>query len=194
MRGTTLAKQPVMDALQPGYGNTSPDARSAIAAVLPSLSARALRLSRSRADADDLVHDTVLRALRFEGTFQPGTNARAWMHQILSSVFISKMRSRSRERRALERFVHDPNLTATLTNPAPLRVVSDRVHAALAALPPKFRRAVELVDLEDHSYREAAEQLGVPVGTVMSRLFRARRMLEAALDDAPRGEDTLCAA
>src|SRR5260221_9068189 len=84
------------------------DLRSSIPEVLPALSARALRLARSRSDAEDLVQETVVRALRFEQTFQRGTNVRAWMQQILQSVFISRCRRRARERRALERFTFDP--------------------------------------------------------------------------------------
>jgi RNA polymerase sigma-70 factor (ECF subfamily) len=160
------------------------DIRLALAHVLPSLQGRAMRLARSRADADDLVQETVLRALRFESTFQHGTNLRAWMHQILESVFITRCRSRVRERRALDRFVSDPTL-CTRTGSAPvLRCVSNSMHAALKALPDKFLRVVELVDIQELSYREAAERLDVPVGTVMSRLFRARRMLGGALTES----------
>jgi len=163
--------------------NAARDLRHGLVEVLPALSARALRLVRSKADADDLVQETVLRALRFEETFVPGTNLRAWMHQILQSVFISRMRSRSRERRALERFSHDPVLSSSASAPKPLTLVSDRVDSALRALPDKFLKVVELVDIGDFSYREAADELGIPVGTVMSRLFRARRMLEGALGE-----------
>jgi RNA polymerase sigma-70 factor (ECF subfamily) len=152
-----------------------------IAEVLPSLRARATRLTRSRVEADDLLQDTVLRALRFESTFERGTNLRAWMHQILESVFISGCRRRSRERSALGRFAQDPTLSSVSSPEPVLRLVSDRVDVALRSLPEKFRVVVELVDLGDHTYREAAEELGVPVGTVMSRLFRARRMLSLAL-------------
>ena len=157
-----------------------------IAEVLPSLRARATRLTRSRVEADDLLQDTVLRALRFESTFERGTNLRAWMHRILESVFISGCRRRTRERSALGRFAQDPTL-ASVSSPEPvLRLVSDRVDIALRSLPEKFRKVVELVDLGDRTYREAADEIGVPVGTVMSRLFRARRMLSLAL--APETE------
>lgn len=162
---------------------TGPCLRDGVAALLPSLKARALRLARSRSDADDLVQETVLRALRFEKTFQAGTNLRAWMNQILQSVFVSRCRRRGRERRALERFAFDPNISAPSAAAPALRCVSDAMHGALHALPPKFLTVVELVDLHDHSYREAADALGIPVGTVMSRLFRARRMLEASLGE-----------
>ncbi|HEX4475084.1 MAG TPA: RNA polymerase sigma factor [Polyangiaceae bacterium] len=155
--------------------------RDAIAPLLPSLEARALRLSRSHTEAEDLVQETVVRALRFESSFEPGTNLRAWLSQILHSIFISGCRRRTRERSALARFAGDPNLTAQ-SAPAPvLYLVSNEVDRALRALPGKFLRVVELVDLSDLSYREAADELGIPVGTVMSRLFRARRMLEESL-------------
>jgi RNA polymerase sigma-70 factor (ECF subfamily) len=161
------------------------DLRLCLAAVLPSLQARARRLTRSRADAEDLVQESVLRALRFESTFQRGTNLRAWMHQILESVFITRCRSRVRERRALDRFVSDPTLCSH-SSPSPrLSCVSDSMHSALQALPEKFLKVVQLVDLDELSYREAAERLEVPVGTVMSRLFRARRMLGASMTEAP---------
>jgi len=165
---------------------TSP-VRAALTTFTPQLRARALRLARSRADADDLVQETFLRALRFEGTFVPGTNLRAWLHQILESVFVSRCRSRTRERRAMDRFAGDPTLTRPAFAPPEIQAVTGHVHQALSSLPPKFLEVVELVDLRDHSYREAADQLGVPVGTVMSRLFRARRLLEGAFTQAPRG-------
>jgi RNA polymerase sigma-70 factor (ECF subfamily) len=167
----------------------SKDLRASISMVLPALEARALRLTRSRPDADDLLQETVVRALRFESTFQRGTNLRAWMQQILQSVFISRCRRRVRERRALERFTSDPTLTSRMTAAPVLNCVSENMHAAFVALPERFRGVVELVDLRDHSYREAADVLGIPVGTVMSRLFRARRMLQESLateqSDAP---------
>jgi RNA polymerase sigma-70 factor (ECF subfamily) len=157
------------------------DLRASISEVLPALEARAIRLARSRPDAEDLVQETVVRALRFESTFERGTNVRAWMQQILQSVFISRCRRRVRERRAFERFTADPTLSAHASAPPVLTSVSSPMYAAFTSLPEKFRKVVELVDLRDCSYREAAEALDIPVGTVMSRLFRARRMLAAAL-------------
>lgn len=166
------------------------DLRVSLPEVLPSLEARARRLARTRAEADDLVQESVARALRFESTFVRGTNLRAWMHQILESVFITKCRSRARERRALERFVGDPTLCGRVAEAPKLSCVSDAMYVALSALPEKFLRVVELVDIHELSYREAAEELGIPVGTVMSRLFRARRMLAASLG----GAETVAAA
>jgi RNA polymerase sigma-70 factor (ECF subfamily) len=176
-----LAMRPGMQLTESTSDVASKGLRASIPEVLPALEARALRLTRSRADADDLLQETVVRALRFESTFQRGTNLRAWMHQILQSVFISRCRRRVRERRALERFTGDPTLTARMTSAPVLNCVSEKMHAAYVALPERYRGVVELVDLRDHSYREAAEVLGIPVGTVMSRLFRARRMLQELL-------------
>ena len=168
---------------EPTHDVASKGLRASLHEVLPVLEARALRLTRSRPDAEDLVQETVLRALRFEGTFQRGTNLRAWMQQILQSVFISRCRRRARERRAFDRFAFDPTLTTRATAAPVLHSVSGKMHAAFTSLPERFRRVVELVDLCDYTYREAAEVLEVPVGTVMSRLFRARRMLEEALGE-----------
>src|SRR5258706_11058010 len=124
-----------METLVAALPSIPTEVRPAIRSILPSLTARAVRLCRSRVEAEDLVQETVLRALRFETTFERGTNARAWMFQILESVFITKIRSRTRERRALERFAHDPNLTFALTLPLPLGLVSTQMDAALTALP-----------------------------------------------------------
>lgn len=151
--------------------------------VLPSLEARALRLCRNTVEAQDLVQDTIVRALRFESSFEPGTNLRAWMHQILQSVFISRCRRSTRERRALDWLAWDPCAWVRKDAAPPLRGLTSPVAGALGALPEKFARVIELVDLHDHSYREAAEVLGVPVGTVMSRLFRGRRLLASALSE-----------
>jgi RNA polymerase sigma-70 factor (ECF subfamily) len=154
--------------------------RELIPGVIPALETCAMRLCRTREEAEDLLQETVMRALRFEGTFEPGTNLRAWMRQIMHSLFISHCRHRVRERRALERYTGDPTLTTRPTDAPTLNSVSTKMYAAYSSLPERFREVVELVDLRELSYREAAEFLGVPVGTVMSRLFRARRMLADA--------------
>jgi RNA polymerase sigma-70 factor (ECF subfamily) len=164
--------------------------RSALAAdidsELPALFAQARRLCRSRAEAQDLVQDTVERALCFADTFERGTNLKAWLRQVLRSIFVTRCRRRQRERLALERLTHDP-CAWTRPDPAPeMEALSPRVHEALGALPDKFRSVVSMVDLGGLSYREAAAEMGVPVGTVMSRLFRARRMLAGELSVEPQ--------
>src|SRR5262245_33442079 len=91
--------------------------RAALAEALPELTRRARRMTASAADADDLVQETMLRALRFESTFRPGTNLRAWTHQILRSVVVTRGRHSQRTRRALERFGTEPSLACSLDVP-----------------------------------------------------------------------------
>jgi RNA polymerase sigma-70 factor (ECF subfamily) len=153
--------------------------------VLPSLRARALKLCLNRAEADDLLQDTVLRALRFESSYQPGTNIRAWLHQILFSVFITGCRRIRRERRALESLTVDPCAWTHRDAPPPMQQLSPRVEGAIQALPRQFAAVIRLVDLQEQSYKDAAAQLQVPVGTVMSRLFRGRRLLACTLEPEP---------
>ncbi len=152
----------------------------------------ALRLTRQPADAADLAQETLLRAYRTFGNFQPGTNSRAWLFTIMYSIFINE------QRRLARRGVHvpidlleqDDALTApsdagpsqTLMNDVVRGFgVGPEVARALGSLTPEFRAAVLLVDAEAMTYEEAAAVLQCPVGTVRSRLYRARRHLAAAL-------------
>jgi RNA polymerase sigma-70 factor (ECF subfamily) len=179
---TAGSRQPV--------GTPPSSLREQLTAVLPSLRARAIKLCLNHSDAQDLVQDTVVRALRFEATYEPGTNLRAWMQQILFSVFISRRRRASRERRALESLNRDP-CAWTRPDPQPAMVaLSPKVEGAIESLPHRYAAVVRLVDLQEHSYKDAAAQLQVPVGTVMSRLFRGRRLLASSLELRP----TACAA
>lgn len=149
--------------------------------LLPVLHRRALHLSRRRDEADDLVQDTIVRALRFQQSFTPGTNLKAWLCQILFSVFVSRIRRRTRERRALFLFASDPNMSA-IASPAPeLVLLPARVEGAMSELPSSFQNVVRLVDLDQYSYQEAAEVLAIPIGTVMSRLHRGRKLLAGKL-------------
>jgi RNA polymerase sigma-70 factor (ECF subfamily) len=158
--------------------------RKLLAAELPRLRLRARRLTVCPADAEDLVHDTVERALCFEPTFELGTNLRAWLSQILHSVFVTRDRRKRRERAALARVASDVGLDLI---PQPLFVpqaLSRATQRALDALPMAYRDVIVLVDLQEQSYKDAAQALCVPVGTVMSRLYRARRMLAERLEPA----------
>jgi len=155
--------------------------RERLPALLPGLNARALSLCKRKSDASDLVQDTVLRALCFESGYEQGTNLRGWLQQILFSVFITRCRKSTRERRALGALASDP-CAWTHPDAPPLRQSLMRpVSRALDALPTQFSAVVRLVDLEERSYKDAASELAVPVGTVMSRLFRGRRLLAEAL-------------
>jgi RNA polymerase sigma-70 factor (ECF subfamily) len=151
------------------------------AKLLPELRARALRLCRDPAQADDVVQDTIERALRFGHQYERGTNFGAWANQILFSVFVTRWRRRRRERKAVEQLGRDPHAwTAPSGFAAPDAgpgALSRATRRSLDALPEAFRAVVELVDIEERSYRDAARELGVPVGTVMSRLHRGRKLL-----------------
>ena len=155
--------------------------RRNLAAIAPELFGRALRMARSPALAEDLVQDTVERAIRFEGHYQPGTNLRAWVYQILFSVFVTRCRQNRRERNALEHLSTDPCAWTAPEASAEMSQLSPPMARALDALPKVFRDVVILVDLEEMSYKDAAARLSVPVGTVMSRLYRGRRLLADAV-------------
>jgi RNA polymerase sigma-70 factor, ECF subfamily len=158
---------------------------SSLAELVPDLRARALRLSGDGAAAKDIAQDTLERAVRFVDHYEPGSNLRAWTFQILFNVFVSRWRRSRRERRALERLSSDPGAWPHPTDfispdsgPGALLPSACR---KLDALPAVFRTAIALVDLECLSYRDAAGELGVPVGTVMSRLHRGRKLLAAQM-------------
>jgi RNA polymerase sigma-70 factor (ECF subfamily) len=163
------------------------EVRAGLAVLRPELFARAVRLARSRAVADDLVQETMLRALRFERQFHGGTNLRAWVGQVLVSVFLTTCRRAKRERRALERLSFEPSALAPLDRRPMLGTLTPKAASALASLAPSYREAVTLVDLEQLSYRDAAVRAGVPIGTVMSRLHRARKQLAALLAEPSDG-------
>ncbi|MCC6558101.1 MAG: sigma-70 family RNA polymerase sigma factor [Polyangiaceae bacterium] len=160
------------------------DLRRGLVEMAPELFGRALRMSRSPSVAEDLVQDTVERAIRFESHYQPGTNLRAWVHQILFSVFVTRCRRSRRERNALDVLSTDPCAWTSQDAAAEMRALSPGVARALGSLPQSFRDVVVLVDLDELPYKDAAARLGVPVGTVMSRLHRGRKMLAAALRSA----------
>jgi RNA polymerase sigma-70 factor (ECF subfamily) len=166
-------------------GRPSDELRRGLCSLRSELLGRAMRLTRSAAVAEDLVQDTVERALKFESHYIEGTNVRAWVHQILFSVFITRCRRSRRERKALGWLGSDPCAWTCGEDAAPaMQEVSPGVRRALEGLPPSFRSVVELVDLQEMAYRDAAEVLGVPVGTVMSRLHRGRKLLAAELRPA----------
>jgi RNA polymerase sigma-70 factor (ECF subfamily) len=150
----------------------------------------ALRLTRNRAEAEDVVQETYLRALRSFHRFNHGTNGRAWLFTILRNAFLNRVRRAGRE-------VLDTDMTLldmapeSATAPRPSRdnpeeeflqtVVHGDVDRALRALPFAYREAIVLADLEGLSYKEVAEVVGCPIGTVMSRLSRGRALLRRAL-------------
>ncbi|HUR34106.1 MAG TPA: sigma-70 family RNA polymerase sigma factor [Vicinamibacterales bacterium] len=167
------------------------DARSAFEAdaleFVDSLYRTALRLTRVPSDAEDLVQETYLKAFRAADRFEPGTNLRAWLFTILHNTARNRARDRSRDTVTVDSEVVDqaaetPRFAATgpVDDPETLLIrntLAPELQAAVDELPAAFREAVWLRDVEEFSYAEIAEMLHIPVGTVMSRISRGRRML-----------------
>ena len=153
---------------------------------IDSLYGVALRLTRRPADAEDLVQDTYLKAFRSSAQFERGTNLKAWLFTILHNTFLNMRRHDGRnpvdvDSEAVEQAA---DLRPSQQTPEQLltRATLDAdLQAALDSLPEAFRQAVWLRDVEEFSYAEIAMMTQVPIGTVMSRLFRARRVLETEL-------------
>ena len=139
-------------------------------------------LAQNQSDAEDLVQETYLKALRSYPSFEPGTNFRAWIFKILKNTFLGSC-SRLEHRMTLA-MDSEEDMPATSANPESLligRSDIDAVRCAIEQLPVIFREVVLLCDVEDASYREIAEILSIPMGTVMSRLARARKMVRESL-------------
>jgi RNA polymerase sigma-70 factor (ECF subfamily) len=157
----------------------------------------ALRLTRNERDAEDLVQDTLLRGYQYFGRFEQGTNCKAWLFKILTNLFINRYHARRRDQQKLLAAMNEADAAATHDIVAhevshatrdpegavASRMLSDDVVRALEALPAEFRLPVLLCDVEEFSYTEIAEILECPVGTVMSRLYRARRLLQRSLHE-----------
>jgi RNA polymerase sigma-70 factor, ECF subfamily len=163
---------------------------------MPSLYTAALRMTRNAADAEDLVQETYLKAYRAWDSFKQGTNLKAWLYRILTNTFINSYRAKKRrpdeseldEVEDLYLYRRLGGLEAAATGRSAEDEVMDRftdeeVKAAIEALPENFRLAVLLADVEGFSYKEIAEIVDVPIGTVMSRLHRGRKALQKALYD-----------
>jgi RNA polymerase sigma-70 factor (ECF subfamily) len=154
----------------------------------------AFRMVKEASAAEDLVHDTIIKAVRARAQYKPGTNLKAWLLRILTNTFINRHRRGGLERDVLEgpdagpladrwigaatmRAMRDPERDAL----APM--VEAEVRRALDDLPDDFRLAIVLSDIEGLAYREIADVMGCPVGTVMSRLHRGRKLLQISLRD-----------
>jgi RNA polymerase sigma-70 factor (ECF subfamily) len=165
--------------------------------LLPSLYGAAMRLTRNPADAEDLIQDTYLRAFRGFAGFQEGTNLKAWLYRILTNSFINTYRKRQREPQTVdgpddidEWYLFDRlgarNVEDSAESEVLDRMPDEDVKRALESIPENFRMAVLLADVEGFSYKEIAEIMDVPIGTVMSRLHRGRKALEKALWDTAK--------
>jgi RNA polymerase sigma-70 factor (ECF subfamily) len=156
----------------------------------PRLYVAALRLTGNPADAEDLLQETFLRAYRGFAGFEPGTNLRGWLFRILRNVFITSYRKRRNEPVTVSdewyettgRVLHSVAASAEATV---IDAIPDQgLQAALASLPDRYRRVVLLCDVDGFSYQEIADLVGIPRGTVMSRIHRGRRALRADLERA----------
>ncbi len=161
---------------------------------LDALHGYALHLCRDASDADDLVQETYIKALASFESYQQGTNCRAWLFRILTNTYFNLRRTRRRHNAVDIDATSDVQLQAAeasqqegIYRPIDLQlldgVVSKHVQEAVDSLPPEFRSVLLLADLQDFSYKEIAEVLDCPVGTVMSRLYRARKAMQKQLLD-----------
>lgn len=155
----------------------------------------ALRITKDSDEAADLVQETFLRAYRFFDSFEPGTNCKAWLFRILKNTYINLYRRNLKapemvEYEAVEEFyetIRDSTADAeTLEDIVINRSIGDEVASAIEALPDEFRSVVILCDIEQLTYDEIAEFLDCPIGTVRSRLHRARKILAKTLADYAR--------
>ena len=162
--------------------------------LMSSLYSAALRMTRNPADAEDLVQEAYLRAYRGFGGFEAGTNLKAWLYRILTNTYINSYRAKQRrpvetdledvEDLYLYHRIHDAaasGLGSSAEDDLMERITDAEVVAALEALPETFRMPVLLADVEGFSYKEIAEIMDIPIGTVMSRLHRGRKALQKAL-------------
>lgn len=170
----------------PGSGPAGSAFEDEALALIDRLYSTALRLTRNEADAQDLVQDTYLRAFRSARQFQAGTNLRAWMFTILHNTFLNQRRDQGRipveaDSEAVERAADITDGPATPEDELLRATMDVDLRAALDALPDAFREAVWLRDVEQFSYDDIARIVGVPIGTVMSRISRGRRLLHDRL-------------
>ena len=164
-----------------------------------------LRMTRSEAEAEDLVQETYIRAFRFRHQYTTGTNLKAWLFRILTNTFINQYRRKAARPQTTELddveesilYRQMRNVSPGSASPDPEaelidRTLSSEVKEALEALPEKFRTTV-LLDVEGFSYKEIAEMLDIPIGTVMSRLHRGRKFLQKRLYDVARDRGIVAA-
>lgn len=163
---------------------------------LDALYGTALRMTKDEQNAEDLVQETMLKAYRYFDKYENGTNCKAWLFKIMTNTFINRYRKNQKRK---EYLVDDDYRPLQERAEAPERnpfidkiddedalyhkMFGDEVKAALEDIPVDFRMVVLLADLQDFAYKEIAEIMDCPIGTVMSRLYRGRRMLQARLKD-----------
>jgi RNA polymerase sigma-70 factor (ECF subfamily) len=164
---------------------------------LDALYGTALRMTKDEADAEDLVQEAMLKAYRYFDKYENGTNCKAWLFKIMTNTFINRYRKSKKRKEYLVDDDYRPlqeRAEAPERNPfiddfgedeenLYFKMFGDEVKSALETMPVDFRMVVLLADLQDFAYKEIAEIMDCPIGTVMSRLYRGRRMLQAKLED-----------
>lgn len=192
---TNTSATPEQTPSAPAQSNApAEDFEAGVLAQLDSLYRTALRMTNNPQEAEDLVQETMLKAFRFAHTYQPGTNLRAWLFRILNTSAINRYRRQAThptpaslpegEEFYLYNQIRDlsgQELTQGAEEEVLNQYLDEDVYKALNDLPPNFRMAVILADIEGLSYKEIAEALQIPIGTVMSRISRARRQLQKSL-------------
>src|SRR5258707_654127 len=172
----------------------SEDFEAGVLAQLDSLYRTALRLTRNQQEAEDLVQETMLKAFRFANSYHPGTNLRAWLFRILNTSAINRYRKQATHPATTSlpegedfylynriRDMSGQELSAGAEEEVLSKYLDDDVYKALNDLPLNFRMPIILADIEGLSYKEIAQALHIPIGTVMSRISRARRQLQKSL-------------
>ncbi|OFV82385.1 MAG: hypothetical protein A2Y78_15915 [Acidobacteria bacterium RBG_13_68_16] len=173
-------------------GQTSWDFKNAELPFRDQLYKTAVRLTRSAEDAEDLLQETYLKAYRHYASFEPGTNLKAWLFKILKNTFINEYRRRKQlpaqvdfaefeETFESALVATDARVTRSPEEELLEASLDAEVRTSLTALPHNYKVVVLLADIEGYAYKEIADILAIPVGTVMSRLYRGRRLLEKAL-------------
>jgi RNA polymerase sigma-70 factor (ECF subfamily) len=172
----------------------SPEFEQEVVKYLDLMLGVAFQLTRNREDAEDLTQSALVKAFRFYGQFEKGTNLKAWLLTILRNTFINNYRKKSKEPTKVELLGNEPAKSSAPDSRVPgvmgkphefeylLELLDEPVRKALDSLPSEFRDAVIMSDLQDYSYKEIAEIMNCPIGTVMSRLFRGRKLLREFLE------------
>src|SRR5579883_1127090 len=179
---------------QPPGQEATEDFEKGVLAQLDSLYRTALRMTNNPQEAEDLVQETMLKAFRFAHTYQPGTNLRAWLFRILNTSAINRYRKQASHPSTVSlpegeefylynqiRDLSGQELSQGAEEEVLAQYLDEDVYKALSDLPPNFRMAVILADIEGLSYKEIADALQIPICTVMSRISRARRQLQKSL-------------
>jgi len=174
--------------------NRKPDFDDLLLEHLDLMFAVAMKLTRNANDAEDLVNNTLLKALRFHDKFKEGTYIKAWLLTILRNTYINQYRQRARRPSQVElsgaeksnESYPDPGLRYTPKSENytdVMELFEDKVRIAVDTLPIDFRKVVIMADVEDRTYKDIAQELDCPIGTVMSRLYRGRKILRTHLHD-----------